>query len=99
MPVSCTHLDVYKRQVEYYDASLRDQKARDTAVSKENVKNLERRRQSLASVDPLLAQEAKLPPVPRCDTLAYNVAGIDPVAYTHLDVYKRQGRRRALFPQ
>ena len=64
-------------RVEYYDASLRDQKARDSAVAKENVKNLEQRRQSLASVDPLLAQEAKLPPQPSVDAIAYEVAGID----------------------
>lgn len=64
-------------RVEYYDASLRDQKAKDSAVAKENVKNLEQRRQSLASVDPLLAQEAKLPPQPSVDARAYEVAGID----------------------
>lgn len=63
--------------VEYYDASLRDKKARDTAVAADNVNSLDARRRPLAEVNPLLAQTSELPPEPSIDDVAYEYAGIN----------------------
>ncbi len=63
--------------VEYYDASLRDKKARDTAVAADNVNLLDNRRKPLAEVNPLLAQNAELPPEPSIEKDAYEYAGIN----------------------
>lgn len=63
--------------VEYYDASLRDKKARDTAVAAENVNLLDERRKPLAEVNPLLAQNSELPPEPSIEKEAYEYAGIN----------------------
>lgn len=63
--------------VEYYDASLRDKKARDTAVAADNVNMLDDRRKPLAEVNPLLAQNSELPPEPSIDQSAYEYAGIN----------------------
>lgn len=63
--------------VEYYDASLRDKKARDAAVAVDNVNLLDDRRKPLAEVNPLLAQTSELPPVPSIDDVAYEYAGIN----------------------
>lgn len=63
--------------VEYYDASLRDKKARDTAVAAHNVNTLDDRRKPLAEVSPLLAQTSDLPPEPSIDQTAYEYAGIN----------------------
>lgn len=58
--------------VEYYDASLRDKKARDTAVAASTVNELDDRRKPLAEVNPLLAKDSELPPVPSVDDEAYD---------------------------
>lgn len=63
--------------VEYYDASLRDKQARDTAVAAENVNLLDDRRRPLAEVNPLLAKISELPPEPNIEQLAYDYAGIN----------------------
>lgn len=63
--------------VEYYDASLRDKKARDTAVAADNVNLLDDRRKPLAEVNPLLAQNSELPPEPSIEKEAYEYAGIN----------------------
>lgn len=63
--------------VEYYDASLRDKKARDIAVATNNVSQLDSRRKPLAEVNPLLAQNSELPPEPNIEAEAYNFAGIN----------------------
>lgn len=63
--------------VEYYDASLRDKKSRDTAVAADNVNLLDDRRKPLAEVNPLLAQISELPPVPSIDQVAYEYASIN----------------------
>lgn len=63
--------------VEYYDASLRDKKARDTAVAADNINSLDDRRKPLAEVNPLLAQTSELPPEPSIDQAAYEYAGIN----------------------
>ena len=63
--------------VEYYDASLRDKKARDTAIAADNVNLLDERRKPLAEVNPLLAQTSELPPVPSIDDVVYEYAGIN----------------------
>lgn len=63
--------------IEYYDASLRDKKARDTAVAAENVNLLDERRKPLAEVNPLLAQNSELPPEPSIEKEAYEYAGIN----------------------
>lgn len=63
--------------VEYYDASLRDKRARDTAVAANNVNLLDERRKPLAEVSPLLAQNSELPPEPSIEQAAYEFAGIN----------------------
>lgn len=63
--------------VEYFDASLRDKKARDIAVAAQNVNHLDERRKPLAEVNPLLAQNSELPPVPNVDAVAYEYAGLN----------------------
>lgn len=63
--------------VEYYDASLRDKQARDTAVATENMNLLDNRRRPLAEVNPLLAQISELPPEPNIEPVAYDCAGIN----------------------
>ena len=63
--------------VEYFDASLRDKKSKEAAVAAQNVSHLEDRRKPLAEVNPLLAQNSDLPPVPDVDALAYEYAGMN----------------------
>ena len=63
--------------VEYYDASLREKQARDTAVAAENINLLDNRRRPLAEVNPLLAQISELPPEPNIEPVAYDYAGIN----------------------
>ncbi len=63
--------------VEYYDASLRDRRARDSAVAADNVNLLENRRKPLAEVNPLLAQTSELPPEPSVEPEAYSYAGMN----------------------
>ena len=63
--------------VEYYDASLRDKKARDIAVAAGNVAMLDDRRRPLAEVNPLLAQNSELLPAPNIEDTAYQYAGIN----------------------
>ena len=63
--------------VEYFDASLRDKVSRDMAMAASNVGSLDARRKPLAEVNPLLAQNSELPPVPSVDEVAYEYAGIN----------------------
>lgn len=63
--------------IEYYDASLRDKKARDAAVAADNVNMLDDRRKPLAEVNPLLAQNTELPPEPSIEKKAYEYAGMN----------------------
>lgn len=76
--------------IEYYDASLRDKKARDTAVAADNVNSLDDRRRPLAEVNPLLAQTSELPPKPFVEEAAYKYAGmnLNTVAKEALDKIK-----------
>lgn len=76
------HEDIDRRAeqfgyIEYYDASLRDKKAHETAVAADNVNLLDERRKPLAEVNPLLAQTSELPPVPSIDEVAYKYAGMN----------------------
>lgn len=63
--------------VEYFDASLRDKVSRDMAMAASNVSSLDVRRKPLAEVNPLLAQNSELPPVPSVDEVAYEYAGMN----------------------
>ena len=63
--------------VEYFDASLRDKVSRDMAMAASNVSSLDVRRKPLAEVNPLLAQNSDLPPVPSVDEVAYEYAGMN----------------------
>lgn len=63
--------------VEYFDASLRDKVSRDMAMAASNVGSLDARRKPLAEVNPLLAQNSELPPVPSVDEVAYEYAGMN----------------------
>jgi hypothetical protein len=55
--------------VEYFDASLRDKTFKDMAVADSEKTLLEDRRKQLLAVDPLLAKESELPPVPSVEDL------------------------------
>ncbi len=63
--------------IEYYDASLRDKRARDIAVAADKVTLLDNRRKPLAEVHPLLAQNSELPPEPSIEQAAFEYAGIN----------------------
>ena len=51
--------------IEYYEASLRDSHAQEIARAIEGVRDLDRRRLQLASVNAYLAQEGAIPPAPQ----------------------------------
>lgn len=53
--------------VEYYDAKLRDGYSNQVAVASNEVSKLDDRRKPLASINPLLAKDSELPPVPNVE--------------------------------
>ena len=57
--------------VEYYDAKLRDGYSNEVAVAADEIHALDKRRKSLASVNPLLAKKSDLPPEPSIEDLTY----------------------------
>lgn len=62
--------------VEYYDAKLRDGYSHDVAVASKEIHELDERRKSLASVNPLFAKTTELPPRP----------SIEPVTFEHISL-------------
>jgi hypothetical protein len=57
--------------IDYYDALLRDQNSKDTAVAASEVHSLDERRKPLISVNPLLAKTSELPPVPNIEDITF----------------------------
>jgi hypothetical protein len=57
--------------IDYYDALLRDQNSRDTAVAASELHGLDERRKPLISVNPLFAKTSELPPAPSIEELTY----------------------------
>ena len=55
--------------IDYYDALLRDGNSKETALAASEVHELDHRRKSLVSVNPLFAKESELPPVPSYEDL------------------------------
>lgn len=76
--------------IEYYDASLRDSMFKDYAVASGRVGLLDKRRSSLASVNPFLAEMAVLPPPPSVEDITHehmtiNLPRLAEVALQELD--------------
>ena len=57
--------------VEYYDAKLRDGYSNEVAVAASEIHNLEERRKSLASVNPLFAKTSELLPQPNVEDITF----------------------------
>lgn len=57
--------------VEYYDAKLRDGYSNEVAVAANEIHNLDDRRKSLASVNPLFAKTSELPPKPHVENITF----------------------------
>ena len=85
-PVSYTHLDVYKRQVPYIDLKLRHGIVGDAHAGDWH------RQISLLAEESVDTMRAVCPIALDSGIFAENIntRGIEPVSYTHLDVYKRQ---------
>ncbi len=56
--------------IEYYDASLRDSYPKNMSVATDNMMGIEERRKPLLAVNPLYAEQSKLPPEPSIEELA-----------------------------
>lgn len=57
--------------IEYYDAKLRDGYSNEVAVATGEIHNLDERRKSLASVNPLFAKNSELPPKPSVENITF----------------------------
>lgn len=57
--------------IDYYDALLRDENPKDTAVAAGQLFQLDERRKPLVNVNPLLAATSELPPVPNIENITY----------------------------
>ncbi|WP_206396546.1 hypothetical protein [Barnesiella sp. An55] len=57
--------------IEYYDAKLRDGYSNEVAVAASEIHDLEDRRKSLASVNPLFAKNSELPPKPSVEEITF----------------------------
>jgi hypothetical protein len=57
--------------IDYYDALLRDENAKDTALAASKLFELDERRKPLINVNPLLAQTSELPPAPSIENITY----------------------------
>lgn len=89
--------------IEYYDASLRDRRAKDIAVAANEVGELDERRKPLAEVSPLLAKESDLPPVPNVEELAFehislNLSTLAKKAINELDELESKPMKHANNP-
>lgn len=63
--------------IEYYEGTLRDTLAHQTAVAMSNVHNLDPRRKQLVSVGPFIAANADLQPMPKTTDELMNAVDID----------------------
>ena len=57
--------------IDYYDALLRDENSKDTAVAASQLFELDERRKPLINVNPLLAATSELPPAPSIENITY----------------------------
>lgn len=57
--------------VQYYDAKLRDGYSNEVAVAASEIADMDERRKVLASVNPKLAKDSELPPVPSVSELTH----------------------------
>jgi hypothetical protein len=57
--------------IDYYDALLRDENSKDTAVAASELFELDERRKPLINVNPLFAKTSELPPAPSIEDLTY----------------------------
>jgi len=57
--------------IDYYDALLRDENPRDTAVATQEIHGLEARRKPLIAINPLLAKTTELAPEPSIEAITY----------------------------
>lgn len=57
--------------IDYYDALLRDENSKDTAVAASQLFELDERRKPLINVNPLFAKTSELPPAPSIEDLTY----------------------------
>ncbi len=57
--------------VEYYDARLRDGYSHEVAVANSEIHELDDRRKTLASVNPLFAKTSELPPQPQVEDITF----------------------------
>jgi len=57
--------------IDYYDALLRDENSKDTAVAASELFDLDERRKPLINVNPLFAKTSELPPAPSIEDLTY----------------------------
>lgn len=57
--------------IEYYDAKLRDGYSNEVAVAASEIHDLDQRRKSLATVNPLFAKTSELPPEPNVEEITY----------------------------
>ncbi|HIZ87002.1 MAG TPA: hypothetical protein IAC03_02445 [Candidatus Coprenecus pullistercoris] len=81
--------------VEYYDARLRDGYSNEVAVAADGIHELDDRRKSLASVNPLFAKSSELPPEPRVENIVYenmslNLPSIARNALEELDTVRKE---------
>ena len=58
--------------VEYYDAKLQDGYSNKVAVASNEVSQLDERRKPLASINPLLAKDSELPPMPKVEDATFD---------------------------
>lgn len=63
--------------IEYFDAKLRDGYSNEMAVAANEVHDLDGRRKSLASVNPLFAKTSELPPQPNVEALTFEHISIN----------------------
>jgi len=78
--------DIYRRSglfghVRYYDAALRDELAHDIAAASDRIPGMDPRRHLLLKVNAMVADRAKLPPVPDIDQQVQQDLGIDLSGY------------------
>ena len=57
--------------IEYYDARLQDGHSNELAVATSEARDMDERRKSLTSVNPLLAKKSELPPTPQVEEVMY----------------------------
>ena len=95
MPVSYTHLDVYKRQTQIVDSQSSACPVRKMYLKGVNLARI------IFTIKIPANEIAISPPSPRFPIACPLIASIDattllrPVSYTHLDVYKRQALSNA----